>query len=300
MPPNWHCRFNAMYACQARTLEEFRTHARLLWAAQIEPESVFWYEDTPPLMASPLPVAAGTPMAPLHVPPTFATLAATVACHRSPQRFALLYQALWQLKTHTPALLENPVHPLTRQLQLMRQQIGRDVHKMHAFVRFQDVATPNGSVWLAWHRPDHRILALAVPFFQERFGNLHWGIATPDLSCSWIKPHLVFGPGLPKLELPGTDPVVALWQTYYQHIFNPARVKEAMMRREMPRRHWATLPEAAQINTMLAEAPARVAQMYQATLQAPGAAAAKAARIRATETQRKRPALASPPRKLNP
>jgi probable DNA metabolism protein len=278
-----------MYACHAQTLEDFRTQARRLWAAQVSPEQVFWYEETPPLMAIPLPGLATISNASLHVPRSFIDLARSVSCHQSPQRFALLYQALWELKTTTPHLLKNPAHPLTRQLMVMRQQVGRDIHKMHAFVRFQEVKTPNGSLWLAWHRPDHRILRLAAPFFQERFASLNWGIATPEESCSWIHPHLVFGPGLPNLALPTADPIATLWQTYYRHIFNPARVKERMMVREMPRRYWATLPETAQIDELLANAPARVSQMQQAAIAAPGPASAKAERILARQLEKTPP-----------
>jgi DNA polymerase len=52
-----------------------------------------------------------------------------------------------------------------------------------------------------------------------------------------------------------------LWLTYYSSIFNPARIKIVAMKREMPVRHWATLPETAIIDELLAAAPERVAEM---------------------------------------
>ncbi len=50
---------------------------------------------------------------------------------------------------------------------------------------------------------------------------------------------------------------------YYRSIFNPARIKLNMMRREMPVRYWQTMPETQIIQDMLKEAPDRVAQMLK-------------------------------------
>jgi DNA polymerase len=44
-------------------------------------------------------------------------------------------------------------------------------------------------------------------------------------------------------------------------MFNPARVNPRAMKRELPVRHWATLPEATLIPSLLADAPVRVGQM---------------------------------------
>ena len=45
--------------------------------------------------------------------------------------------------------------------------------------------------------------------------------------------------------------------TYYENIFNPARLKLAMMQREMPRRYWRNLPEAQLISPLSAAAAQR-------------------------------------------
>ena len=57
-----------------------------------------------------------------------------------------------------------------------------------------------------------------------------------------------------------------LWLTYYRSIFNPARIKIKAMKREMPVRHWATLPETKMIPAMLQEAPQRVTKMLKHAL----------------------------------
>ena len=54
-----------------------------------------------------------------------------------------------------------------------------------------------------------------------------------------------------------------LWLTYYENIFNPARLKLGTMRREMPRRYWHNLPETVLISTLVQQARARTGQMLE-------------------------------------
>jgi DNA polymerase len=50
-------------------------------------------------------------------------------------------------------------------------------------------------------------------------------------------------------------------KAYYASVFNPARVKVRAMKKELPVRHWRTLPEAELIEALLREAPKRVEEM---------------------------------------
>ncbi|MDP3604764.1 MAG: UdgX family uracil-DNA binding protein, partial [Polaromonas sp.] len=52
-----------------------------------------------------------------------------------------------------------------------------------------------------------------------------------------------------------------LWLTYYENIFNPARLKMKMMQKEMPRKYWHNLPEAVLIAPLAAGAHERNANM---------------------------------------
>ena len=146
--------------------------------------------------------------------------------------------------------------------------VRRDVHKMKAFVRFRRVATPNepgGERFVAWHRPDHHIVEAAAPFFVRRFAPMRWAVLTPRRSALWDTRKLVFGPGVPRTEAPDGDPTEELWDTYYRHIFNPARVKVRAMKAELPVRHWPTLPETAAIPDLLAAAADRERRMIATT-----------------------------------
>ena len=63
---------------------------------------------------------------------------------------------------------------------------------------------------------------------------MRWAILTPERSVHWDGDALAFGPGARRDQAPPADAGEALWLTYYRSIFNPARLKLAMMQREMP------------------------------------------------------------------
>ena len=198
------------------------------------------------------------------VPSPFLELARHVACHRDPTRWQLLYEALWRIVHGERRLLEISTDDDVHRLQLMKKAVTRDIHKMKAFVRFRRIEADRPfETYLAWHRPDHRIMRLAAPFFSRRFKGMSWTILTPHESAHWDQQQLTFGPGLPANEAPQSDALEPLWKTYYASIFNPARIKLDMMKREMPVRHWPTLPETTLIEDLIRDAPARVNQMIE-------------------------------------
>jgi DNA polymerase len=149
--------------------------------------------------------------------------------------------------------------------QQMAQAVRRDMHKMTAFVRFRELDEGDGRepMHVAWFEPEHRIVEATAPFFARRFANMRWAILTPERSVRWDGAALAFGPGARREEAPPADAGEALWLTYYRSIFNPARLKLAMMKREMPRKYWANLPEAALIDPLAAGAAERSLNMVQ-------------------------------------
>ncbi|WP_375769829.1 UdgX family uracil-DNA binding protein [Archangium gephyra] len=58
-----------------------------------------------------------------------------------------------------------------------------------------------------------------------------------------------------------------LWSAYYVSTFNPARLNVRAMRAEMPKKHWATLPEARLIPQLVRKAPERTASMVAPRLE---------------------------------
>lgn len=235
----------------------WRHAARVLLAANVPPADVVFDDGTTPGLFAADELPAAPAGGKFNVPRAFVTLAESVACHRNPRRWEHLYRALWRLTNGEPHLLDLATDDDVNWLQHAEKSIRRDIHKMHAFVRFRAV----GGHFVAWHRPDHRTLRRAAPFFARRFPEMLWSILTPDESVLWDGDGLQFGPGVPAKDAPASDELEGMWKTYYRATFNPARIKIKAMKKELPVRHWATLPEAAIIPDLLAEAPARVAAM---------------------------------------
>lgn len=195
------------------------------------------------------------------VPAEFLELAELAAYHRDGGRWGLLYRLLVRLARGEPDLLARATDGDVARLRGLVQAVRRDEHKMHAFVRFRRVEVDGGEQFVAWHRPDHHIVPLAAPFFVRRFPGMRWTIVTPDASASWDGEVLRFGPGAPRASAPQGDELEELFLTYYRNVFNPARLNLRAMRAEMPRKHWATLPETAAIAGLVREAPERTAAM---------------------------------------
>jgi probable DNA metabolism protein len=60
--------------------------------------------------------------------------------------------------------------PLVNRLEMLRKAVLRDIHKMHAFLRFRPVNDADGSErFIAWFEPDHFIVEGTAGFFIDRF-----------------------------------------------------------------------------------------------------------------------------------
>ncbi|MDY7227869.1 UdgX family uracil-DNA binding protein [Hyalangium rubrum] len=250
-------------------LESFRSVARALIARGEAPGQVLFEEargrQGSLLAAEPLPDAGTGPA--LAVPKAFLSLAELVACHREPGRWALLYRVLWRLTHGERQLLEVESDADVYRLRSLEKAVRRDSHKMKAFVRFRRVEREGQEHFIAWHRPDHLIVRHVAPFFVERFATMRWSILTPDACVHWDLERLTYGEGVPRSEAPEGDALEALWSTYYASTFNPARLNVKAMRAEMPKKHWATLPEARLIPALVRQAPERTASMVTPELE---------------------------------
>lgn len=183
--------------------------------------------------------------------------------HDDPDRFALAYRLLWRLG-ETPALASDPADPDMIALGIRAKAVRRDMHKMHAFVRFRKVGETHGrECFAAWFEPNHHIGRAVADFFRSRFTGMNWLIVTPAVSIAWDGIRLTEGPGGLRSDLPANDAVEEEWRTYYSNIFNPARVKIAAMKREMPVRYWRNLPEAVLISGLVQTAEGKVASMVR-------------------------------------
>ncbi len=248
-------------------VNEWRDAARGFLMAGITPEFIEWrtMDDADGLFGfdeNRLPQPAVNPPK-IAVQPSFIRLAEAVVCHSDPTRFALLYRLLFRL-FHSHGLLNMASDPDVTTARRLAKSVGRDYHKMTAFVRFKELPLPEGQAgrrrFVSWFEPDHFIIARVAPFFQRRFTDMDWLIATPKGSASWD------GETLKTNDDPAQKPNLRddtddLWRTYYASIFNPARLKVKMMTTEMPKKYWKNLPEAELIPGMIAKAEASVLEM---------------------------------------
>ena len=147
----------------------------------------------------------------------------------------------------------------------MEKNVRRCQHKMKAFVRFREIGAPEAPrrSFAAWFEPTHHTVEPTADFFVRRFADMDWRILTPDVSAIFEDGKLTFQEGHAKPDLP-EDAGEQLWVTYFQNIFNPARLMVKAMQSEMPKKYWKNMPEAAFIPQMIAEAPARARAMAEA------------------------------------
>jgi hypothetical protein len=87
--------------------------------------------------------------------------------------------------------------------------------------------------YIAWHRPEHRILTLAAPWYSRRYAILPWTILTPDASATWNprNGHLTYTPGVKRDSAPTEaelDQLEPVWRTHYAlHSMQPTGLREA-------------------------------------------------------------------------
>ncbi|GFE77011.1 UdgX family uracil-DNA binding protein [Novosphingobium sp. TCA1] len=243
----------------------WRSAARSLAGEGVAPEDIVWqigdraadlFADeslgAPPIASA----RPGASAAPLRVSRQLLELARYAALHSEPERFSLLYILLLRLLDQ-PQALQDAADPLMRRIEGLARNVRRDSHKMHAFVRFRELADDGGKRFVAWFEPDHHILRANAGFFVDRFTNMRWSILTPRGALHWDGAMLAEGPPASRTDAPGGDPVEAVWKAYYSAIFNPARVMPQAMLKEMPRKYWKNMPETALVPSLIAGARKR-------------------------------------------
>ena len=246
--------------------EGWRDAARDLAEAGVPASAVVWQVEGGEAelfgTETPQPAAASFP-----VPRAFVELAREVVCHTEAERFALLYAMLLRLKSNGDAL-DDVADPLVRRLEGLAKGVRRDIHKMHAFVRFREI----GDRFVAFFEPEHHIVRRAASFFVNRFTNMRWSILTPELSIHWDGQMLSEGPGATRADAPSGDALEETWRTYYASIFNPARLKVGAMLREMPKKYWRNMPETSLVQPLIAGARARELEMIDRSVAKEGLA----------------------------
>ncbi|MCJ8140477.1 UdgX family uracil-DNA binding protein [Falsirhodobacter halotolerans] len=240
------------------TVAAWRDAVRDLAARGVRPDQVRWHVGpaAPTLDFDDAPTDAPRR---LKIPREALAEIETALCHSDPERFNRAHDLV--LRLNDGLVWGDRSDAGVRTVMEQAKAVRRDIHKMHAFVRFRDVGTDGARrAFAAWFEPDHRIVERGTPFFAKRFGDMDWVIATPEITAR-------FDGTLRFVETddrtpPPPDATEALWRTYYASIFNPARVMVKAMQAEMPKKYWKNLPEADLIPGLIRSAETRVRDMH--------------------------------------
>ncbi len=142
-----------------------------------------------------------------------------------------------------------------RQLLRLKQQMGREVHRMHAFVRFQQ--TPDG-MYVALVNPDFNCVPLIGDHFAARYPAMDWLIydTVRHFGLHWNKDgkkaeFITLDSGqdghLRSLSEDMLDRTESdyqeLWQTYFRAVDIPERKNLKLHLQHVPRRYWKYLTE---------------------------------------------------------
>ncbi|MDY6945190.1 MAG: UdgX family uracil-DNA binding protein [Pseudomonadota bacterium] len=246
---------------------QWREVARPLLSTGIAPEQMEW---RPGRHFEPLSQGAAVlpaTVTQLRLSRRLVELLQTISCYRHDGRWDLMYRLAWR-SLRQPHLLEDAADPDVHRARQMQSAVDREVHKMHAFVRFREMTDEHGATkYFAWFEPTHEILRLGVPFFCKRFPNMEWLIATPDGTALWRNGELQFVETTDRSTLPKADAHEGLWRTYYRNICNVSRINPPAMRREMPQRYWRNLPESVEIQTLLRDGQAAFEQRQREAME---------------------------------
>lgn len=248
----------------------WRERARTLLEDGVPPSEVVWADADAGqgelFSEAPVPTARVREVDPVAVPKSFLSLAGAVACHSSPQRWALLYRILWRIaKGGERNLLVVATDSDVRRASEFAKEVHRDVHKMRAFVRFRKVGETEAGreQFVSWFEPTHHIVRRNAPFFRKRFTGMDWSILTPEECVHWDGKEIHFTQGVTRDQAPDGDELEDLWRSYYKSIFNPSRLKLKAMQSEMPVKYWKNLPEAPLIQELSREASHRRDSMIE-------------------------------------
>ena len=239
----------------------FRRAVRALIAQNISPYRLVWDAGR---ASSLFATWEANDAPPVPLPREVLSLTKLVVCHRDLEKYAQLYTLIWRLLHGERHLLEVHSDPLVQHLAMKCKAIRRDLHKMHAFLRFRRIGDDGEAQrFVAWFEPDHFILEETADFFVDRFRALVWSILTPIGSLHWDRSRLTVGPPGRREDAPAHDAFEDGWKAYYESTFNPARLNTQMMRAHMPKKYWRNMPETSAISSLVQSASSRVKAMCE-------------------------------------
>lgn len=150
-------------------------------------------------------------------------------------------------------IAENYADDTVRLVQHISQQLGREKHRMEAFVRFEKT---EAELFHATIEPDFDVLPLIAPHFTKRYADQRWLIFDRrrryGLYYDLVRTDIVEFESQGALRATAVSATVLdereplfrlLWQTYFDHANIPERRNLKLHRRQLPLRYWKYLSE---------------------------------------------------------
>jgi uracil-DNA glycosylase len=205
--------------------EEWRSLARAHIYRGTRPTQLSWGENSPQLSLLKAEAGVCSRERPFPVPKPFLELARKVACHSTPDKWALLYRVLWRIKGNEPELLSNLLDEDVGALTSFAHEVSQDIHHMRSFLEFRKRRDPKSDEWVAHYLPRHKILREVAPHFVKMFSDKKWTIVTPYESARWDTKQLSYHPGVNPKRLPKDDSLAEFWTTYQGSMYKPGEIE---------------------------------------------------------------------------
>lgn len=155
-------------------------------------------------------------------------------------------------------ILENFANPFILRAAQIEKMIHREVHRMHAFVRFQE---SRDGLYCAVIDPDFNVLPLIGDHFERRYADQSWvifdnrrnyGLYYDQLNMSYVRSddqiiaqnhHLFQMNGIQDIQDIKEKGYQSLWKNYFHAVNINERNNPKLHLRHMPRRYWKYLIE---------------------------------------------------------
>jgi probable DNA metabolism protein len=144
------------------------------------------------------------------IPQSFVRMSELVVLHRDPERFDLLYRALWRLM-YEPDLKNDPGDADLSRLRQMAQSVRRDIQKMKTRLAFRPLTIKGNVVSVSWYEPTHYVSEVVGGWLALRDPATHWILLTPDRSMRWDGERLLSAPAVAPLQQPAATLDDAGW-----------------------------------------------------------------------------------------
>ncbi|MFI2743732.1 TIGR03915 family putative DNA repair protein [Zhouia sp. PK063] len=163
----------------------------------------------------------------------------------------ILFSCIQQIFYSQSSVLKNYSHPEILVLAQWVRKIGREKHRMDAFIRFRRT---KDDVYFAIIEPDFNVLPLLISHFKNRYTDQKWCIYDVKRDYGlWYNLHEV---SFVNLDLPKDISYTSasifthdelhyqeLWKNYFDSVNIKSRKNSKLHQQHLPKRYWKYLSE---------------------------------------------------------